>query len=251
MFSKCDDGIVNLLYYGQDYVEKDDLNVFLSLVKNDFVVFDVGANTGLYSLAVKAKDPSATVYAFEPHPINLERLDRNVQLNDLKGISTVGMAVGALNKVINFTIPSNDQISDTSSAIDEFSKNSYRGEIKWKQIQVKQTTLDDFLIERSIDLVNLIKIDVEGYELSVFDGAKKTIESSKPFILVESFLDKEKRTYFSKFISDFDYEVFFIHNKGIVRGDISRSDFPGLNFLLVPKTGLSHFIPLADLEKIT
>lgn len=248
MFSKCDDGIVNQLYYEDEYVEKDDIKVFLSLAGNDQVIFDIGANTGLYSLAVKGLHPYAKVYAFEPHPMNLERLEYNARINEFKDLGIVAMAVGDQKKKIEFTVPQNGSISDTSSAIDEFSRNSYRGEIKWKRIEVFQTTLDDHVSENKIDRLDMIKIDVEGYELNVLEGAKKVIERFRPKILIESFLDEKKRNYLNALISKFEYDVFFIHKKGIIKAKSSITDFPGLNFLLIYRSGYNDFTPIEALS---
>jgi len=68
--------------------------VFLQLATSARVILDVGAYVGFYTVLAALTNPSAQVYAFEPHPNAYERLLRNVQINHLANVECRRVAVG-------------------------------------------------------------------------------------------------------------------------------------------------------------
>jgi FkbM family methyltransferase len=124
------------------------------------VVLDVGANIGMFSLAVANRFPEADIYAFEPSPEAYPRLAENVKLNGSSNVKPVNRAVYSSSSVLGFS----DSRSTTSAHITETGPTL-----------VQAVTLDDFCIERGICRVGLLKIDVEGAELEVLKGANRTL----------------------------------------------------------------------------
>lgn len=230
-FAKCDDGIIDTLFYGREYIEFSELNLFVQIAKKSNTIVDIGANTGVYSILSAKCNENALIYAIEPNPINQIRLKKNIQLNNLLKIKIIGNAIGGTTKTVSFTVPDNDIISDTSSVLPEFSKLTYVNEIKWKEITVFQNTLDD-LFKENKDKIDLIKIDVEGYEINVFEGAKSFFYNNSPIIICEIFLDNEKRKYFNKFLEEYDYIAYLVLKEGVLRLDKTLiPNLDGLNFL--------------------
>jgi FkbM family methyltransferase len=139
------------------------------------VVVDVGAYTGIYSIASAMMGCRAL--AIEPHPANYRRIQANAAINSVK-IDTLWMAAsdGDEIRTLSFNKPV-DQITDTA----------WLGEGPMK-IPVVSKRLDDLIFRARICL---IKIDVEHYEMSVLIGALKTIWTHMPAILVETLSEAE------------------------------------------------------------
>lgn len=250
MYSKGDDHITNAFYYAKGYQEHNDLRLFLALAKRASVILDVGANTGLYSILLDKVAPDARIFSFEPHPSNIKRLRKNFEINKTKA-EIVGKAVGDKQGKIQFHIPQDDSISDTSSAEADFSKSTYGGKLQWKIIDVDQTTLDAFVTARGIEKVALAKIDVEGYEESVFKGARLLTSKSKPVIQCEIFLDERKKDFFEKFIVLNDYCAYLILSDGLLRTDqVLQSNKGNLNYLFSVKRTTKQYMPFSELDEI-
>lgn len=104
-------------------------------------------------------------------------------------------ALGNTTREVNFSIPADGSIADTSSANGEFSRATYEGTIDWKEIKVPQVTLDSFIDDPQLKTVELLKLDVEGYEMEVLEGANVFLKKFSPVIFCEILLD-EKRKFF-------------------------------------------------------
>lgn len=124
------------------------------------VFVDVGANAGAYSLRALSK--GMVVHSFEPNPENAKLLKRNAEINHLPA-DILEYALGA------------------SEGKARISQNGATSRIMEDGIEVAVRTLDSFSYPR----VDLLKVDVEGYELEVFRGAKETLAHCHPAIMIE------------------------------------------------------------------
>jgi FkbM family methyltransferase len=143
----------------------------------DAVVFDVGANYGFLSTvwAMTICSEGGKVFSFEPHPNIVASLQKTIHLNRLE------------EKVIL----SNVALGESSGQIQMFlygtTSNVIAREIKPQSIaEIKQLTLDELAREWSISNCDLIKIDTDGSELQVLQGARDTIQKYKPIIIAET-----------------------------------------------------------------
>lgn len=177
--SKSDDLIGRVMFWrGVEYWEHDSVRLFCRLAKSARTVVDVGANTGVYSLLACAVNPDANVLAFEPVPRVYERLCQNVELNSFGSRcrianSAVSDHVGAAK----FHVPHNDL--PCSSSLDTDGFRNMEGTL----IDVPVTTLDAAC--KDVGLIDLVKIDVEGFEDKVLMGMPKILEESKPALIIE------------------------------------------------------------------
>lgn len=153
-------------------------------VASPHVVLDVGAHAGWFFHCWQDWCPSAQVHAFEPYPESFEKMaalygqDARVTLNRLG----VGDACGSLSlQVMAESKVSNSFLSHRAQAWEEVRFRT--GAIS--QLEVPVTTLDAYCAERSIARVYLLKIDVQGFELKVLEGARGTLPRTD-HILVES-----------------------------------------------------------------
>jgi len=148
-------------------------NVYLMPEKGD-VVFDVGANYGFYTLqASRLVGSDGLILAFEPHPDTYKGLLTNLSLNNVRNVRTFNVAVGEFDGHVRLYIHTNSGECST-----------YRKSKRW--IDVESTKLDT-IVERLGITVNLIKIDVEGAELDVLKGARKTLKKFHPKLTIAAY----------------------------------------------------------------
>lgn len=158
-----------LLYLeGERFVGERDL--VRDLLRPADIVVDVGANIGYYSLlAAGIVGPGGRIIAFEPEPDNLVELRMNVERNGLGMAEIRPVAVGACAGTVSFLRGINGGVT------------GHAGEGGAPTVRVPMVALDDVL-EGHVDA---IKIDVEGYEGEVLEGARRIIERCKPRLFVE------------------------------------------------------------------
>lgn len=138
---------------------------------------DVGANIGLYCLvAAKEIGPTGKIVAYEPQPDCCDVLKHTVNLNNWEERFWVQpVALGAASSVNPLYLAGSGSTLD-----DDFNDNH-----STQSILVDVDTLDNQILQLGLDRVDFIKIDVEGVELQVLQGAEKTIKEQTPVIFVE------------------------------------------------------------------
>jgi FkbM family methyltransferase len=147
-------------------------------IKPGAICLNVGANVGIYSLQLAFwSAPTGQVIAFEPNPATAEILRRHVELNGLQGrIQVVQQAVAAKPGIASFFAQGTEGMSRLGAP--NLSLHEAR------EIQVEVTTLDDFCNKESVG-PEWVLIDVEGFEVAVLTGFRKTLESYSPGLVVE------------------------------------------------------------------
>lgn len=232
-------------YYGYNYHEEHDLRLFMLLAKRSAVIVDIGSNTGVFSILGALSNPNATLYAFEPHRSNAVRMKKNVQLNGISNITLFEEAVGDQLGELSLTVPSDDAITDVSSANADFAKKMYSG-MTWKTITVPVTTMDDFRKTLS-EPVNLIKCDVETFEREVFSGMKTLMQHDRPTVIFECFMDNSRREFFNAILQTYSYHVYLILGEGLVYSAEGFENVSGgLNYLISPVKPRRTFISYTD-----
>jgi FkbM family methyltransferase len=159
-------------FFGTYFLAEDHLRCWATAAKGAKVVFDVGANAGIYSLAALAIQPDATVHAFEPTPEIAVRLRETAKLNGLdrlyvhevavsseNGSATLKRCRGELgtNEGMNFIAP---DLGDSGTE------------------RVQTVCVDQFCQDHSIDHIDLMKLDIQGHEHSALKGAERLIRSA-------------------------------------------------------------------------
>ena len=140
-------------------------------------VLDVGANIGLSALEFsRTVGPDGRVIAFEPHPDTAARLRANLDRNNAANVEIVQSAVGAAAGTITFN-ESSDATLSSASVIPRNLVCSF---------DVPLTLIDLAWAEAGKPLVSVLKIDVEGGELQVLQGARELLARDHPAILLEA-----------------------------------------------------------------
>ena len=145
------------------------------------IFLDIGANGGIYTvIAAKQVGPEGRVYAFEPGERELKLLKHNIKINNLTNVTVVECAVSDKSGVAKFAIVRDGALNSLANL-----KRPEQQIQRWQTVIT--TSLDDFVVNYSIPKVDFIKIDVEGAEKLVIDGAKKLMASNNRItILFES-----------------------------------------------------------------
>ncbi len=162
------------------YYEPALSSIAAELVASDRDVIDVGANIGFYSVVLSRKLASGRVLAIEPHPIAYKRLRANLKRNNAAGKTILfqGIAGSSLQRnTISFPLGMEEYT--TVLPLQAAPDNP-----RMAQADVDETTIDSLVQEHSLDPA-FIKIDVEGYEHEVLQGAVNVLRTSRPVILCE------------------------------------------------------------------
>ena len=193
------------------------------LVDKNKDAVDAGANTGLYTYFLS--NLAKNVYAFEPH----KNLANFLAKATKKNVIVINKALSSTKTVLPFYIP----VSGTSKQLNIASFNQ---DIKKRYQCITEEIPTITLDELGYSNIGFIKIDVEGHELSVLEGAVNTIKNQKPTMLIE-ILDingivGSHQTV--KFLNNLGYEIFVMQDeqlKHVNNADHERLD---RNFICFP-----------------
>lgn len=188
------------LYYNGCF-EKYTSYAIENLVKPGMIVFDLGANIGCHTLPIAKKiTPKGKVYAFEPMEWALNKLRRNIALNSFTNIEINDIGLSDISEELDI----NFRTSWTMDSSEVAESNKIQ--------KVRFTTLDEFIANNGISKVDLIKIDVDGYEPKVFAGAINCLAKFKPTLIMEFVENKENlintlTSFGYKFYSENDFKL--------------------------------------------
>lgn len=177
--------------------DKNEIEALRALADSHTVFLDVGANVGAYSLLLA--DKLNNVYAFEAHPQTAQFCKMNFLLNDMNDAHVISALVGHNNAPKHFTNLTQGSPINTQA---QQSENT---------ICVNSVTLDEFVQQKNFDKHHnfIVKIDVEGFEHEVFEGAKWFLRTHPvKAIIFETFSER------NSLIMDFLHECGY-HTKQI------------------------------------
>ena len=152
------------------------MQLFRTLVNPSDVVLDVGANIGCTALLLSQL--ARKVYVFEPAPTTFEFLKQNIERSGMDNVVSLNVALGAASSSSSVTYsPSNRAggfVSDRTNASSGHQK---------EEIEIQ--ALDTMMPSAAIPSVDFIKIDVEGFEPHVLRGARQTLDTFRPTVVLE------------------------------------------------------------------
>jgi len=145
----------------------------------DFTFLDVGCNKGEYTYAASKFIEPYNIFSFEPNP------KLNYTLNKIFGeVNVLSYALSNEETKAKFKVPSlNGHEDDSLGSLNTESKEANETSADVFEVQCKR--LDDVVASYKINRVDFIKIDVEGFELAVLEGAQHTIDQHSPLLLIE------------------------------------------------------------------
>ncbi|HMH16848.1 MAG TPA: FkbM family methyltransferase [Burkholderiales bacterium] len=189
------------------------LELGMDLISPGSCVIDVGANIGIYALPWAAGNADVTVHCFEPSPGVRSRLARNVALNRLT--ARIRMHAEALSDHAGTaTLYGSDDMSSLN-------RGFYTGASEPVSTEVPLVRLDDILGIEGLP-ISLVKVDVQGHELEVLQGAEAVISRHRPALILEHEDDlylsaseaNQRKTLLAKLLSRLGYETLYISRWG-------------------------------------
>ena len=135
------------------------------------VIFDVGANDGKISAILAGQFPEADIFAFEPTPAPFEAMRRNTRKH--KRVTCQQLAVSELCGELTMKVSQNSRLSTVTNVVSPGQS----------RLTVQATTIDTFCKINSIHQIDLLKIDVEGHEMSVLRGAERALDRCKVLVI--------------------------------------------------------------------
>ncbi len=205
--------------------EPDELKAFEKLIQQDDVVFDIGANLGHHSVYFsRLVGEEGKVYCFEPQNIIYKTLVANLLINDCKNAFAYHMGLGNKNQFLHM-LPLDYEVENNFGALGfSYPCQSEQGEL------VEVVTLDHFVEKFQIEKIDFLKLDVQTFELFVFQGAHNILSKYRPkiFFEVSPFWMNEINNYdyrdMYSLLKKYNYELFDLDMKSPAREEIINSE---------------------------
>lgn len=181
--------------------EWDMQSAVAKLVQPGMTVWDVGANVGFYTLAFsRIVGSQGRVFAFEPLAQNVDNLLSHLRLNAVPNAVLVQAALGSSNGLIGF----------------ERADLNEKGRISQKETSylVPTFTVDEILAQHPTSRPDFLKIDVEGAESDLLEGARGFLHDSKPLLLL-ALHGRDQSERCSQLLSDIGYELYYLNGTRI------------------------------------
>lgn len=240
-----------LHWKGWEYYEPTTILLFQQLLRDARTFYDVGANIGYFSLFAASENPQLSIVAFEPNAKLYSILTDNVRANAL--------SIHCEPRAVSRDAGRHDLYvsrSDMSASLD----SSFRAGEHVRTVAVETTTVDEYVALHSPRGPLLLKIDVEGHEPAVLEGAAHTLRQMKPDILLE--VVEEYGPAPTSLLKDAGYRFYQITNTGLHPSDklavCRQGDFLHSNYFVSPRDprqvdalfrSIQHRIDAVDLSK--
>lgn len=190
------------------------LNIWSNIVKKKNIIFDIGANTGIYSLVSCALNSKSKTYAFEPNN-NFTKAIYNSKIKNRFNIKIENIALSNKEGFVNF--------------------DGYQIKKNKKLDIIKTIRLDNFIKYHKIKSIDLMKIDVELHEPEVIEGMGVYLKKFKPDILIEV-LNNNIAFKLNKLFENLNYYYISIDDKKNILKKISQiKKSPFYNILICKK----------------
>lgn len=203
----------DLIWYG--YYEPHLQQLFSELGEDSGIIMDIGANIGLHSLYLAHNFPHARVFSFEASPRVFKDLNINLSLNKCDNLDVFNLALGDRPSEMTFYEPSGKKIENRGLG----SFNSKNVPADFTEVILQVGTVDSVIAEQleGDAKVTMMKIDVQGHENQVLEGATSCLSEHRPVIFMELEMDnfKEPKKVLDEFRTRFEelnYSAYRISN---------------------------------------
>jgi FkbM family methyltransferase len=185
------------------WYEKVSMQYWIKICRFSDVVMDIGAYHGIYALVAASLNADKKIFAFEPVEDSYNKLVRNIRMNNFP-IHALNCAISDKDGVAEFF-----NIDTSANLIGSLDKESFgRSEnLVMKTIPVR--SVDSIMKEFNLPKIDLIKLDVEGHELSVLQGMYYYLKRDKPSLILEV-LNEERAQKINELFKELNYLYFDI-----------------------------------------
>lgn len=171
----------NVIFFGA--YEREARDIFRAVLPPGGVALDIGANVGYHTLLLASLvGPGGRVLAAEANASVRERLSANLRLNRFSQVEVVPFAVGNSDGTVEFFGPAAD---DADSGNGYVLANEAPEQPQRRGMKIEARRLDTIMAEARLERLDLLKIDVEGFEWPVLQGGEKAIAEFRPHIVFE------------------------------------------------------------------
>lgn len=210
MFCRLKEHVDRRIYFFGAY---EPIESFLSqkLLSPDSIIIDAGANIGFHSLIWSEKLSNGKVYAFEPVPMNHEKLLKNIKASGQReNIQVVQKGLWKENTTLTFNLDSTFEDNKGSFSIGHF------GNIV-VSTSCQVITIDSFVNDHKLSRIDFIKMDIEGAELPALQGAESVLLKYKPSLFLEINAKAMRALGYSpsdlqSFLWPFNYKMYLIQS---------------------------------------
>ncbi len=159
--------------------------IFIDLIKDCTVFFDVGASLGYYTILATKANPEVRVFSFEPSVGAMNYLSENVSINDVADrVMLESIALSDTNGQVQFNEVKNPKFPNIDNLSGEHNLKTKKG-LDTNAVTVEARTLNDYVADSKIVNIDLIKLDTEGAEHLILKGGSKVIDRFRPIIICE------------------------------------------------------------------
>ena len=180
------------------------------------VIFDIGAHRGETMNEYRSRFPDAMIYCFEPFPESREFLKKKVGTDSSTKIIPFAIAdkPGQRSFYVNAIEVTNSLLRMSGEGIRYLPK----GKENRSTIQVKVTSIDEFVRDNNLEKIDILKMDIQGGELMALNGASKTLKEHPPSVIYTevSYMHRyESQPLFHDlwtFLNQFGYSLFDVYH---------------------------------------
>ncbi len=193
--------------------QRVEIKAIINALQKDEIAIDVGANKGSYLWGMSRAVPDGKVIAFEPQPTLANYLKTACPVTGMSNVVIEAVGVSGENGMLTLAIPGGGESSPGASF-----ESKVKNRESCRTVEVPVHSLDSYFSGEK-NRIGAIKIDVEGHELSVLQGAQAVITKHSPLIVCEcESRHMTEGDVFSvlDYFKSFSYDGFFVHRSRLV-----------------------------------
>jgi FkbM family methyltransferase len=172
-------------------------------IKSDYIIIDGGANLGFHTICFAKLLKNGTVYSFDPQPLIFDLLYINILINGVSNIvKPFKLALGDKEEILKMDKLKYQFLSD--NYINYGGRGITHSEEGEEEVNV--ITIDGMCIPK----IDLIKLDIQSFELEGLSGGEKSIKNNLPIIFLENYLDYKKDKLVIEMLESWGYKNYRI-----------------------------------------
>lgn len=225
----------NIFWLGIDGYEWEKITrqIWIEFCKSSQIIFDIGSNSGIFSVLAKVYNPNSSVTAFEPQPNIFYVLKKN---NEVNGFDIHCENVALSNVEGNMPFYNSGEAAFTTENTTAGSLNKDWRTERQNSIMVSVKELKNYVKENQIKNIDLIKIDVETFEYEVLAGYGKYLQIHKPIVILE-IQDRTIGKNIESLFNTTEYSFFNIDECcGLIKSNELGISEKNHNYLLCPES---------------
>ena len=211
--------------YSEKIHEQAETKFIQRVVNDDWICIDIGANIGYFSLLLSNKASNGRVIAVEPIKKNVLIIDKMIAKNKISNIFVEDSAIDSVDGQREFSIMEDSAYSGFIS--------TGRKNVK-ETVNVNTISPNSLVSKYSLTRIDLIKIDVEGSEMPIFESFKDLIVNLRPKYILSECNEVNMKNYgfsvekFLSLLDSYGYAPNFLNDNGVLC-DFKKSELPRID----------------------